>query len=174
MIMRIPIALALFIGLFSCAAQEPNGLMVQARVSRSIGDLSNVTSGNKLLPGLGLSIMAEFVLEYGWKLRPGIGMDAIKTGASVTHISTEIVKMLNLDQDPPLLGPYLVGGLYLLNWAVKPQNVEGTRRILHLGGSAGFGFRFSRKLDLEIKAMDGQIDPNLLGTVFLACANFRL
>lgn len=169
-----------------CAQEaEPATLGCQVRGSIPLGGLQEVIGG-KPLPGVGASLLAEIDLTEGYRMRVEMGGDVWPRGdwsgkpgvegrAGTLHLSLEGVMMLN--DNTPSSGPYLVAGLGAYAWAISSKDTindtNTTARILHVAGTAGFGYRFTRHLDLELRGLAGRIDPTLFAAAIQGSATYR-
>lgn len=137
---------------------------------------ANLKDATGTWPGLGGSLLVEQPLEDGYALRVGIGFDhflssdwagrpGVRGQVDLGRIDLEGLKLLRPDQEPFDLGPYVLIGLSALGWSLtETDQVLGTRttrRTVHVGGTAGLGWRLNRKLSLEMKALYGRVDPTL-------------
>lgn len=147
---------------------------IQLRLSSPTENLKDAV-GSKM--GYGLSLSVEMDLEDGWALRTALGGDrwsqgewtgrpGVKATVMVNHLTFEVVKMLRPDTEPYLLGPYVFAGLGAYGWSVEETNpsigYKLTRRVLHAGGSAGVGYRFSPRWDLEVRLTMGRVHPDYM------------
>jgi hypothetical protein len=141
--------------------------------------------GGLRLPGLGLSLFTEKEWEEGYKHRIAMGADywvkgdwnerpGVEGQVSVIHLDIEGVKMLrpdgNLDS-----GPYLIAGIGAYAWSVK--TTEGgsstTERVLHVGGTAGFGYRIQRRVEIELRGMASRVNPQMFAAAIQLGLTFR-
>jgi Outer membrane protein beta-barrel domain len=170
-------------------AQEAEAatLGLQVRGSIPLGGLEEVVGGSgKSMPGIGASLMAEIDLTEGFRMRVEMGGDTWPTGdwsgrpgvegkAATLHISIEGMMMLN--DNTPSGGPYVVAGLGGYAWAVASKDTiadtSTTTRILHVAGTAGFGYRLNRHLDVELRGLAGRISPSLFAAALQASATYR-
>lgn len=186
---------ALFLGIFACLAiplmsqeSEPSTLGLQVRVSIPEAGLRDMVGGSDVkLPGLGASLVAEMDLTEGYRARIAMGGDRWDSGdwsgrpgvegkVSDFHLAVEGVMMLRPDESPSW-GPYVVAGLGGYVWSVgsrdKTAGTSTTRRILHVAGTLGFGFRLTRNLDMELRGLGGGIDPGLFAAAVQVSMTFR-
>lgn len=170
---------ALCLGL-SClaSAQDAPGLAVQVHLLTPLQNLRDANGGKV---GGGFSLAMIIPLEDGWSWRVDLGHDRFPRGAKagapdvtsevdVSHLAVEGIYQL---RDTP--GPYVFAGLGGYSWYVKESDaVLGTsasRRVAHVGGSMGFGYRITANLDVEIRGMGGKVDPTFTaGWVGVAAA----
>lgn len=134
---------------------DPKYMGVQARLNYPIGDLKEASGP----VGLGLSIFLEHQLEDGYAVRLVGGMDVMGKGlgggltgddrARVFHFDVEGIKFFRPDEDPNLLGPYLVAGVGAYGWELTRGG--NSTRTVRWGGSVGFGYRMSTSVDAEIR-----------------------
>ncbi len=121
--------------------------------------------------GGGAALGLEFPLEDGWRWRAEVGHDPFPKGTSkgvtamqgqvsASHLDVEGVYQL---REPR--GPYLLFGLGAYSWEVKDTDLlVGTttsRRVAHVAGVFGFGYRVGPHLDLEVRGVAGKVDPTL-------------
>lgn len=135
---------------------DPKYMGVQIRAHLPVGDLQEQI-GNA---GGGASLFLEQPLEGRYAVRLAGGMDmwgkglAVGAGqdtrARVFHFDVEGLKFLMPDDEPNLLGPYLVAGVGAYGWEMTRGGVSS--RTVRWGGSLGFGYRASTSVDLEIRA----------------------
>ncbi len=178
--------------LASClCAQQPEAttLGVQARVSWPESGLADAVGGGTA-PGVGVSLVMEDDLGEnfeGWRGRLGLGMDFWFWGnltklpgaagkVSAGHITVEAVRMLRPGGDPATLGPYLVAGLGIYEWSwsrIDPVLGKVDVKAGHMAGTFGFGWRMTRSLDFEAKALMGKMDPTTTAVAIMAAATIR-
>ena len=177
-------ALLLFSAL-AVAAQEPTTVGITLRANRP-GDNLKDTVGNKV--GWGASLDAESDLIDAWKARLVIGFDTWGPGSNLAEptvrgkvtlgsVSLEGVRMLGQEGRAGFLGPYVVFGLGAFGWNVStsdPANdLSLTRRVVHLGGSLGLGYRFSKSVDAEIRVSGGKVDSQFTASTLSFGLTFR-
>lgn len=188
--MRISSILLLTALAMPLAAQEAEAptLGLQVRGSIPQAGLAEVVGNSDLsLPGLGASLVVEVDLEEGYRARVVMGGDRWGTGdwsdrpgiegkVSAFHLGLEGVWMLRSDESPSW-GPYLVGGLAGYAWSVGSRNTatgaSSTRRVLHVAGTFGIGFRLARSLDVELRGLGGRIDPDIFGAAIQLGVTYR-
>lgn len=186
-----PLALAGLLPLCAPAAHAQQALGadmgLQVRLNAPTENLKDAV-GNRM--GYGLSLSVESDLEDGWAIRTALGADRwgegdwtgrkdVKATVTVSHLTVEVVKMLRADTEPYLLGPYVFLGVGGYGWSVAETSpslgYKLTRRVLHAGGSAGIGYRFSPRWDLEVRLTMGRVHPDymLLGGSLSVGGTFR-
>ncbi|WP_306597936.1 hypothetical protein [Geothrix sp. 21YS21S-2] len=165
---------------------EPSTLGLQLRGSFPESGLGDAVGGGNA-PGVGISLVMENDLaEYypGWRYRVALGMDFWFWGnltklpgsagkVSVGHLSAEAVRMLR-PASPK--GPYLVAGVGIYEWSwSKSDPVLGKvdQKAGHMAGTFGFGYRWTRSLDFEVKALMGKMDPDTTAVAIMAAATYR-
>jgi hypothetical protein len=183
---------ALFLTLFSCLAwaQDPeaSSLGLQLMASFPEAGLADAVGNSGLkLPGLGANLVVEMDLTEGYRVRGVMGGDRWDTGdwsgrpgiegkVSDFHLGLEGVMMLRPDESPSW-GPYIVGGISGYAWSVdshdKTSGVSSTRRILHVAGTFGIGFRLAKCLDVELRGLGGGIDPGLFAAAVQLGVTYR-
>ncbi|BDU71156.1 hypothetical protein [Mesoterricola silvestris] len=163
---------------------EPSTLGFQVRGSFPESGLADAVGGGNA-PGVGVSLLMENDLaDYypGWRYRVGLGMDFWFWGnltklpgsagkVSVGHLDVEAVRMLR-----PGGGPYLVAGVGIYQWGwSKTDPVLGKvdQKVGHAAGTFGFGYRMTRSLDFELKALMGKMDPDTTAVAIMAAATYR-
>jgi hypothetical protein len=158
---------ALSLGL-SClaSAQEAPGLAVQVHI---LSPLQNLRDANGGKTGVGLSLTVNIPLDDGWAYRVHLGLDRFPEGKSASNpgattlvdVSHLVVEGLFQLRDVP--GPYVFAGLGAYSWNVQeddPALVLSTdRRVAHVGGSLGIGYRITDHFDIELRGMGGSVDP---------------
>lgn len=135
---------------------------------------SNLKDATGSWPGLGGSLLVEQPFEDGYAVRVGLGFDHFMTSdwagrpdvrgqVDLGRLDLEGIKLLRPDEEPFDLGPYLLLGISALGWSITETDqvlgTQTTHRIVHVGGSAGLGWRLSRKLSLEMKGTFGKVAP---------------
>lgn len=161
---------------------------VQARLSKAEADLKDITGSSDFkLPGFGVSLLAEVDLFEGYRARMDIGVDQWRKGdwegqagiegtVSAYHVGVEGLLMLKPDESPAR-GPYLLAGLGGYAWTVKRDDSatgsSTTRRVTHVAGSVGMGFRLNSTFDVELKILAGRIDPELFASAIQASMVYR-
>jgi hypothetical protein len=166
------------------AAEEwpgPDTIGFQARVSKPLADLSDAVGSPA--PGIGASLQVELHFDSTICGRVDLGADDwSKLGGSsarsvrALHLGGEVVYFLIEDRDTLLRGPYLTAGLQAVYWSLG-ANASGTGTSLdtvHPGYTAGFGYRVSRRVDLELKVMASPMTSNQTAGAVMACVTFRL
>ena len=165
---------------------EPSTLGLQLRGSFPESGLGDAVGGGNA-PGVGVSLVMENDLaEYypGWRYRVALGMDFWFWGnltklpgaagkVSVGHLSAEAVRMLRPERPT---GPYLVAGVGIYEWSwSKSDPVLGKvdQKAGHAAGTFGFGYRWTRSLDFEVKALMGKMDPDTTAVAIMAAATYR-
>lgn len=153
------------------AAQEPTSMGLAVRASKPSDNLKDAVGGKA---GWGVSFDAESDLHEAWRARLALGYDSWGPGAaadlsglrgkvSVGHVSLEGVRMLGPETRAGFLGPYVLIGVGAYGWNVNSTDpadgLSVTRRVIHLGGSLGLGYRFSKSVDAEIRITGGKVDP---------------
>lgn len=169
----------------AAAAQEPTSMGLTVRGSRPSDNLKDLVGGKS---GYGFSLDAESELQDAWRARLALGYDAWGPGTAldhsgvqgkvtVGHISLEGVRMLGAEQREGYFGPYVVFGLGAYGWNARstdPGNdLAVTRRVIHLGGSLGLGYRFSKSFDAEIRITGGKVDPQFNATAMSFGLTYR-
>lgn len=173
-----------------CAQEpEPATLGFQVRASFPEAGLSAAEGGGQA-PGLGLSVvMEEDLVQWyeGWRARMAVGTDIWFWGSvtsvpgasgkvTASHVSGELVRMLRPGGDPVSLGPYVLVGLGLYEWAwTKNDPVLGRvdERVGHGAGTLGFGWRLTKSMDAEAKVLMGKMDPTTTAVAFMAAVTWR-
>lgn len=161
---------ALLLSVLPLAAQapEPNRVGGQARLSLPGGNLPDATGGRA--PGLGGSLLAELHFEDMDDLAFRVGMGAdnwFKHGgdgnraAASYYLGAELAYFFTEKVGSTQKGPYLVGGLQGVTWALgaSPDGTQPSVRTLHAAVTVGFGYRFSRRLDVEVTVLAGPVSP---------------
>ncbi len=168
----------------SLGAQDPESatIGVQARISHPEAGLRDLVGGGIEIPGVGLSLVAEFDMTEGYRLRVDFGGDrwsghsGVDSKVFAYHLGVEGVMMLRPD-DEPSWGPYILAGLGGYAWSVGETDAitggTNNRRIMHVAGTVGIGFRLARTLDVELKALGGRIDPKLFAAAVMLGVTFR-
>ena len=166
------------------AAQEwpgPDTIGVQVRVSQPGGDLSDATSSNT--PGVGASLLAELHFDSTVCARLNMGADDwSRPGASGDRsvrsfqLGGEALWFLVEDRDDWLKGPYLVGGIHMVNWSLgaSASGTGSTLRVTHAAYTAGIGYRLSRHLDAEVKVLAGVASPTVNAAAVQVAVSYRL
>jgi hypothetical protein len=163
---------------------EPASLGVQLRASAPMSQLKDsVGSG---VPGLGLDLVMEQDFGEGWRGRALLGADkwfkgdlnslpGTKGGAFAAHLGVEAVYLLRPYGDYPLLGPFVLAGLGGYAWDVTREDASGRtdRRVAHVAGTVGAGWRLTGHLDVEIKALVGEVDPDFTAAAVMAGVTVR-
>lgn len=175
----------LLLATLAAAAQEPTTVGLTLRGSKPSDNLKDMVGGKT---GFGVALDAESDLYEAWKARfvlgydswgPGVALDGSGTRGKVTvgHISLEGVRMLGPETRTATLGPYFVFGLGAYGWnATSTASLDGlavTRRVFHLGGSLGLGYRFSPNIDAEVRVLGGKIDPQFNAAALSFGVTFR-
>jgi len=155
---------------------------VQARVSLPGANLADAVGTTT--PGIGLSVQTELHFERTQSMvaaRIAMGADDWrKLGGSsdraVTgyHVGGDVLYFLKDDGKDYLNGPYLIGGLEAVAWSVS-QGASDTgvsQRVIRAGGSAGFGYRLTRRTDAEVKVYVSQVDPSFKVYAARVCLNY--
>jgi len=165
---------------------EPASLGLQVRGSLPFGELKDAVGGG--LPGIGVGLVMEEDFLEGYRGRVVMGADqwfkgklenlpGMKGGVSAFNLGIEGVRLLRPYGDYPVLGPYVVAGVGMYAWSVTREdtvlNTSATRRVTHAGATFGFGWRLTAHLDVEVKAMAGQVDPDFGAAALLGAATFR-
>jgi len=173
--------------LLACAlgAQEPSTFGIQLRLSSPSDNLKD-TVGGKM--GWGGSMGVESDYEDGWKGRVLLGYDAWGPGnaadqsglrgkVTAGHISAEGVRMLGPEGTRGFTGPYVFLGVGAYGWGVTQtlpsSGGSETRRVAHIAGSAGLGYRFGPHADLEAKVTSGRVDTKYNATFLSLGATYR-
>lgn len=160
------------------SAQDAPGFAVQIHL---LSPLQNLRDANGGKAGGGLGLAVNIPLEDGWGYRVLLGHDRFPKGNSATtpgattqvdvsHLVLEGVFQL---RDVP--GPYVFAGLGGYSWDVKEHDsvldLSTSRRVAHVGGSLGLGYRITAHFDLEVRGMGGSVDPGFrAGWVGIAAA----
>jgi hypothetical protein len=177
------------LGVLPLAAQEyePATLGAQVRVSVPEGDLKSAVGG-VAKPGLGASVEWEEDFLDGIRGRVGLGIDnwfkgdwedrpGMKGGLSATHLTVTVVRMLRPDADPPLTGPYVLGGVGLTAWSLTSEDslagTKVTRKATHMSFVLGAGWRIARGMDVEFKVLTGKVEPDFTATAVMGGVTFR-
>jgi hypothetical protein len=175
----------LLLSAIALSAQEPTTVGLNFRGSRPADNLKDMVGGKV---GWGVSLDAESELYEAWNARLAIGFDTwgpgnaldqsgVRGKVTVGHISLEGVRMLGPEGRTGYLGPYFVFGLGAYGWNASssdPANaIAITRRVLHLGGSVGLGYRFSKSLDAELRVLGGKVDPQFTASALSFGLTFR-
>nr|WP_320132608.1 hypothetical protein [uncultured Holophaga sp.] len=139
---------------------DPKYMGIQARVSYPVGDLKSASGP----VGAGLGLFVEQQIEGGYAVRLAGGADMWGKGLSgglsgedrarLYHFDVEGLVFLRPDEEANLLGPYLVGGVGAYGWELV--SAGQTTRTLRWGGTLGFGYRLSPRVDAEIRALYSQ------------------
>jgi hypothetical protein len=90
----------------------------------------------------------------------GHGGDGNRSVASY-YVGAELAYFIMEKTGSVQKGPYLVGGLQGVTWALG-ASADGTHpsvRTLHAAVTAGFGYRLSRHLDVEVTVLAGPVTP---------------
>ena len=179
--MRTQIALSALLLAMPLAADgsERDTFGVQVRGSLPGGNIPDAT-GNQSV-GLGASFLAELHFESevcarvlmgadSWRQKGGSGDRSVKA----YHLGVEAVYFLR-DEGNVQMGPYLVGGVAGVTWALGADaRADGKPlRVIHLGLTAGFGYRLNRYLDVELKALTGKVDVAFTGTATTLGVTYR-
>ncbi|MBI4911967.1 MAG: outer membrane beta-barrel protein [Acidobacteria bacterium] len=166
-------------------AQEPATVGLQLRGNFPSDNLKDAVGGKA---GFGASLGAESELEEAWRGRVVLGYDAFGPGTyqdqsgrrgkvSSSHLSIEVVRMIGQEGRHGFMGPYVVLGAGAYGWGVTTSDsaagISVTRRVIHLGGSFGFGYRFSPSWDLEVRVTGGRVDPQFLASYLSLGMTFR-
>lgn len=157
---------------------------VQARGSLPLAGLGDAVGGLNI-PGLGLSLFTETEWDEGYKHRIAMGADYwlkgdwndrsdVESPITVFHLDVEGVKMLRPDGSMNS-GPYLIGGLGAYAWSVKTtQNGSSTtNRVIHLGGTLGFGYRIQQRVEIELRGMASRAHPRMFAAAVQLGLTFR-
>ena len=163
---------------------EPSQLGAQVRLSIPEGGFRDALGGLRV-PGYGASLLAEF--DFGDSLhgRGAMGIDRWPEGKGslasedreiqTFHLSAEAVYFLRDEGAMQVKGPYVLVGLGAYAWSLG-KDVTGagqTRRVVHMAGTLGLGWRLAGHLDAEVKALAGVVDPGLSALVFMGCVTYR-
>jgi hypothetical protein len=166
-------------------AQEATTLGLNLRASRPFDNLKD-TVGEKT--GWGATLDAEYELIDAWRGRLALGFDSWGPGnhlaqpgargkVTVGHLSFEGIRMLGQETRAGFLGPYVLIGLGAYGWNVNtsdPANdLSVTHRVIHLGGSVGLGYRFSKSVDAELRVTGGKVDTQFNATALSFGVTFR-
>lgn len=167
------------------AAQEPTTIGLSVRASRPSDNLKDMVGGKN---GWGVALDAESDLYEAWKARlvmgydswgPGTALDlsGVRGKMTVGHLSLEGARMLGPETRAGFLGPYLLIGIGAYGWNASRTLADGslsvTRRVIHLGGSLGLGYRFSKGLDAEVRVFGGKADPQVTAAAMSFGLTFR-
>lgn len=174
-----------FFFVFALGAQEPTTLGIQVRASSPSENLKDAVGG-KL--GFGASLGVESDFENGWKGRIILGYDSwgpgnaadqsgIRGKAGVSHLSAEAVRMLGPEGVKGFSGPYLFLGAGAYGWNVTATDpaygISVIRRVVHVGGSAGFGYRIGTQVDVELRISASRVDPQFMASFFSLGVTYR-
>ena len=175
----------LLLSALAVSAQEPTTVGLTLRGSRPSDNLKDTVGAKN---GWGASLDAESDLIDAWKARLVIGFDTwgpgynpatpgVRGKVTVGSVSLEGVRMLGPEGRAGFLGPYVVFGFGAYGWNVStsdPANdLSMTRRVIHLGGSLGLGYRFTRSIDAEIRVSGGKVDPQVTAAALSFGVTFR-
>lgn len=165
--------------------QEATTLGLNLRASRPSDNLKD-TVGEKT--GWGVSLDAESELSGAWRGRLALGFDSWGPGGNLaqsgvrgkvtaSHLSFEGIRMLGQEGRNGFLGPYVLLGIGAYGWNVStsdPANdISTTHRVIHVGGSVGLGYRFSKSVDAELRVTGGKVDPQFNATALSFGITFR-
>ena len=158
---------------------EADALGVQVRLNLPGGALSEAT-GNRL-PGVGVSLMAELHFESQFCGRLLMGADdwpQIGTGSRRVRsyqLGGEAVYFLQDPGEASFAGPYLVAGAAGTAWTIgaDARKAKVPLRVMHVAFTAGFGYRLTRHLDLEVKLLAGVVDPDFTANAIQFGATYR-
>lgn len=169
---------------------EPSMLCAQVRISIPEGSFRDKLGGLHV-PGYGGSLMAEFDLGDSLHGRGALGVDRWPQGRNISagenheiqafHLGGEAVYFLRDDGALKAKGPYVLGGVGAYAWSLGKDVIGGgqTRRVIHMAGTLGVGWRLVGHLDAEVKALVGAVEPSqpgqpgLTAMVFMGCVNYR-
>jgi len=168
---------------------EPTTLGAQVRASLPESGLADAVGGGSA-PGVGISLLMETDLAEhfeGLRARVGLGMDFWFWGnltklpgsagkASAGHITGEVIKMLRPGDGAVAMGPYILAGVGIYEWSwSKNDPVAGKvdMKAGHMAGTMGFGWRYTRTLDFEVKALMGKMDPDTTALAIVAAVTAR-
>lgn len=167
------------------AAQEPTSVGFNVRASKPSDNLKDAVGGKA---GWGVTLDAESELHEAWRARLALGYDSWGPGSAadlsglrgkvtVGHVSLEGIRMLGPEGRGAWLGPYLLVGVGAYGWNVNStdpaDDLSVTRRLIHLGGSLGLGYRFSRSIDAEVRVLGGKVDPQFTAAAMSFGLTFR-
>jgi Outer membrane protein beta-barrel domain len=176
----LPFLIAVALG-----AQEPSTMGVQIRASAPSENLKD-SVGGKL--GFGASLGVESDFEGGWKGRLILGYDAWGPGsaadqsgyrgkAGVSHLSAEAVRMLGPEGAKGFSGPFVFLGVGAYGWNITQTDpaygISLTHRVIHVGGSAGFGYRIGTQVDLELRVSASRVDPQFMASFLSLGVTYR-
>jgi hypothetical protein len=173
-------ALAALLLALPMVAEERDTLGVQARLSLPGGNLPDATGSQA--PGMGASLLAELHFEPEVCLRLLIGADSWRQKGSAGdrsvrayHVGAEAIYFLQDDGGDFRKGPFLIGGLAGITWALGADTRDtGTPlRVIHAGFTAGFGYRFNRHMDAEVKVLSSKVDPDFTATATMVSFTYR-
>ncbi len=162
---------------------EPAGLGVQGRLSLPEGGFRDAL-GNPKAPGIGVGLFAQVDLEGPWRGRVALGTDRWIKGDGLPgqdreiqafHASVEVVYTLRDEGPHPVLGPYLVTGLGGYAWSLGADVTTSgrKRRVVHAAATGGFGWRWTPRLDLEVRFLAGSLEPGLTASAVVGAINLR-
>jgi len=166
-------------------AQEPTTVGIQIRVSAPSENLKDSVGGKM---GFGATLGVESDFENGWKGRLLLGYDAWGPGnaanqsgyrgkAGVSHLSAEAVRMLGPEGVKGFSGPFVFLGVGAYGWNVTETDpayeLSLTRRVVHVGGSAGFGYRIGTQVDVELRISASRVDPQYMASFFSLGVTYR-
>lgn len=132
------------------------------------------TTGGK--PGLGLGLHLEQPMGDSWSWRVGLagqmfpegtstGQPSRKGKASLVKAGFDAVWFPGPDLGPVRTGPYVSFGIAFVSWDVRTVDAEllesRDRKVVHAAGQAGFGYRLSPGMDVELGLLYGRVDPTL-------------
>lgn len=156
---------------------DPKYMGIRAQINYPMGDLKDASGP----VGLGLGLFLEHQLEDGYAVRLSGGMDVWGKGltggisgddrARAYHFSVEGMKFLAPDDQPNLLGPYLLASVGAYGWEVT--RAGDSTRTLRWGGTLGFGYRVSTSVDAELRATYSQPEAGFSATNLSAGLNYR-
>lgn len=164
--------LAALLALGTLSADEAGPTMgAQLRLAFPSSNLKDAVGS---WPGLGGGLLVEQPLEDGYAVRIGLGFDHfmssdwagrpdVRGQVDLARLDLEGIKLMRPDEEPFDLGPYLLLGISAMGWSITETDqllgTKTTRRTVHVGGSAGLGWRLNRKLSAEMKATYCKVDP---------------
>lgn len=161
---------------------EPGQIGVQARGSLPLAGFSEALGGAKL-PGLGVSLLAEFDLGDRLHARGALGVDRWFEGASALasedraiqafHLTAEGLYFMREDGALVAKGPYLLAGLGAYGWSLGRDVTGQSRKVMHMAATLGLGWRLDARLDGEIKLLAGVVDPGLSALALMGCVTYR-
>lgn len=175
----------LLLSALAVAAQEPTKIGMNLRLSRPGDNLKDMV-GDKT--GWGISLDAESDMYEAWKGRLVLGFDSwgpgdaagqsgVRGKATLGQVSLEAVRMLGPEGPKGYLGPFVVIGLGAYGWNItgtsQTDDLAVTHRVIHVGGSLGLGYRFSKSIDAELRVSGGKVEPEFTATIVSFGVTYR-